>query len=104
MRPVLNLLVVSVCVLGLAGCVYAPINGVIWNDVKWGDTATSAPSGSNIGSACAEQWFWVVGIGDASVEAAKANGNVSTVSSVDHTTTSLLGGIWGQWCTVVRGS
>jgi hypothetical protein len=41
--------------------------------------------------------------GDASIIAAKANGGITKVSSVDHTAKSILG-IWGEWCTIVKGN
>ena len=96
-------------VVGLGGCmiVDAPIRGVLGTEVIWGDIATSEASSPNSpavkeGRACAESIMGLLARGDASVRAAKANGKITEVSSVDHSARNLLG-IVGEWCTIVRG-
>jgi hypothetical protein len=96
-------------VVGLGGCmiVDAPIRGVLGTEVIWGDIATSEASSPNSpavkeGKACAESILGLLARGDASVRAAKANGKITEVSSVDHSARNLLG-IVGEWCTIVRG-
>ncbi len=96
-------------VVGLGGCmiVDAPIRGVLGTKVIWGDIATGEPSSAtspNVkeGTACAESILGLLARGDASVRAAKANGKITEVSSVDHSARNLLG-IVGEWCTIVRG-
>ena len=94
-------------VVGLSGCmiVDSPIKGVLGTEVIWGDIATgeTAPSGSmKEGKACAESILGLLARGDASVRAAKENGNIKEVISVDHSARNLLN-IVGEWCTIVRG-
>jgi TRL-like protein family len=96
-------------VLGLSGCmiVDSPIKGVLGTEVFWGDIATgksgsSAPGELKQGKACAESILGLLARGDASVRAAKENGNISEVTSVDHSARNLLN-IVGEWCTIVRG-
>ena len=96
-------------VLGLSGCmiVDSPIKGVLGTEVFWGDIATgktgsSAPGELKQGKACAESILGLLAHGDASVRAAKENGNISEVTSVDHSARNLLN-IVGEWCTIVRG-
>ena len=88
---------------GLAGCmtVASPAIGVLFTEVKYGDTATTA-TGNKTGKACATSILGWVAQGDASVTAAKANGGISEVSLVDHTAKNILG-IFGEWCTIVKG-
>jgi hypothetical protein len=91
-------------VAGISGCVAVatPAIGVLYTDVKYGDTATTSTSATKEGKACAQSILAMVATGDASIAAAKANGGISEVSFVDHTANSILG-IVGEWCTVVRG-
>ena len=93
----------------LSGCmiVDSPIKGVLGTEVIWGDIATGEPGSSKPGAlkegkACAESILGLLARGDASVRAAKENGKISEVSSVDHSARNLLN-IVGEWCTIVRG-
>jgi hypothetical protein len=95
--------------VGLSGCmiVDAPIKGVLGTEVFWGDIATgksgsSNPDASKEGKACAESILGLLARGDASVRAAKENGNITEVTSVDHSARNLLN-IVGEWCTIVKG-
>ncbi len=85
----------------------SPIKGVLGTEVFWGDVATgkvgsSTPGELKQGKACAESILGLLARGDASVRAAKENGNISEVTSVDHSARNLLN-ILGEWCTIVRG-
>ncbi len=79
----------------------SPAAGSIYTDVKWGDTATQNSQATKQGTACATA---ILGFatGDASVEAAKEDGDITEVTHVDHTTKNILG-IWGEFCTIVYG-
>lgn len=98
-------------VLGLAalvvvtGCATAssPLNGVWYSDVKHAKDATPANTSSKMGSACAQSILGLVATGDASIEAAKKDGNITTVSSVDAHSTSILG-FFAKYCTIVKGN
>ncbi len=96
-------------IVGLGGCmiVDSPIKGVLGTEVIWGDIATgesSAPSrgATKQGKACADSILGLVARGDASVRAAKENGGITEVTSVDHSARNFFN-IVGQWCTLVRG-
>ncbi len=90
--------------LGLGGCitVQTPALGVLYTDVKYGDTATPAAGALKTGKACAKSVLGAVAWGDASIDAAKAAGGITTVASVDHTSNNYVG-VYGVWCTVVKG-
>jgi len=87
----------------LAGCqpVQSPVMGALYLDVKGPVTATSS-SGTREGKACAQTILGMVGTGDASIDTAKRVGGITEVSSVDHSSKSILG-ITGEYCTIVRG-
>jgi hypothetical protein len=94
---------------GLSGCmiVDAPIRGVVGTEVIWGDVATGK-AGSPVegemkeGKACAESILGLMARGDASVRAAKEDGGITEVTSIDHSARNFFG-IVGEWCTLVRG-
>lgn len=88
----------------LSGCmaVASPAIGLLYTDVHGPVGATSA-GGSKEGQSCANSILGLFATGDASIEAAAAAGGVNTISSIDHHTTNLLG-IFGTYCTIVRGS
>jgi len=98
-----------VLAVGLGGCaiVDSPIKGFVGSEVIWGDVATSEAGSENKGAvkhgkACAESILGLFAHGDASVRAAKANGGITEVTSVDHSARNFLN-IVGEWCTLVRG-
>jgi hypothetical protein len=97
-------LAIVLVLFALSGCatVATPAIGWIYTDVKYGDTATTAPAATKTGTACAQSFFSVIALGDASIAAAKAAGGITTVSSVDHTARHIV--VWGEWCTVVKGN
>ena len=101
----LTLAGITAAAFSLAACqiVATPAAGWVSTDVKYGDTATTATAATKEGKACAKSILGWVSSGDASVAAAKAAGGITTVSSVDHTASQILG-IVGEWCTVVKGS
>jgi hypothetical protein len=93
--------------VGLGGCmiVEAPIRGVVGTEVIWGDVATGkagSPTAGKEGKACAESILGLIARGDASVRAAKENGKITEVTSIDHSARNFFG-VVGEWCTLVRG-
>ncbi|MDF0668697.1 MAG: TRL-like family protein [Nitrospira sp.] len=101
----LSLAVIALAGLGLSGCqiVASPMAGAIFGETKYGFVATDASAASKEGKACGTSILGLVAQGDASIQAAKAAGGVSTVASVDHYAKNILG-VYGEWCTIVRGN
>lgn len=104
--PVLGLVILAA---GMSGCmiVDSPIKGIVGTEVIWGDIATGkagSPARGPLkeGKACAESILGLIARGDASVRAAKENGKISEVTSVDHSARNFLN-IRGEWCTIVKG-
>jgi len=91
--------------VSLAACqiVYSPMAGTTFNETKYGNIATDEASATKEGKACGTSILGWVAQGDASIVAAKANGGITKVSSVDHYAKNILG-IFGEWCTIVKGS
>ncbi len=91
----------------LGGCmiVDAPIRGVFGTEVIWGDVAGKAATANTEkqGKACAKSILGLIAKGDASVRAAKENGGITEVTTIDHSARNFFG-IVGEWCTLVRGN
>ncbi len=107
MNPVsrLSLAVIALVSIGLSGCqiVASPLAGGIFNETKYGDVATDASAATKEGKACGTSILGLVATGDASIQAAKAAGGINTVASVDHSAKNIIG-VFGEWCTIVRGN
>lgn len=102
----IRMILVSVLCLslaGLTGCIAVgtPAQGLLLTNVTW-DGDAEGELGSKEGRACARSILGLVADGDASIEAAAANGGISEVTRVDHYTSNLLG-ILGEYCTIVGG-
>jgi hypothetical protein len=101
----LSFAVMALVGLSLTGCqiVASPLAGGIYNETKYGFNATDEAVASKEGKACATSILGWVATGDASIQAAKTSGGISKVASVDHSAKNILG-IYGEWCTIVRGN
>ena len=87
--------------LALCSC-GAPRVGMVYTDISAPTTATCA-SGSKVGTATSTTYLALWAEGDASINAAKKNGGITTVSSVDTKVHSILG-IITTYTTTVRGN
>jgi hypothetical protein len=76
---------------GCAGIVASPMAGTTYNETKYGNIATAETATTKEGKACGTTILGAVAQGDASVMAAKANGGITKVTSVDHSAKSILG-------------
>ena len=95
----------AVCVLAvLSGCAMAlraPVTGFLYTSTKSGLAATPQV-GPKSGEACASSILGIVGTGDASIEAARAQGGITSIASVDESQMGILG-IYAKHCTIVHG-
>jgi hypothetical protein len=105
LKCVLTLAGISVAAFSLAACqiVASPLAGTTFNETKYGNIATAETATTKEGKACATTILGAIAQGDASIVAAKAAGGITKVTSVDHYAKSILG-IYGEWCTIVKGS
>ncbi|MBA1147585.1 hypothetical protein H0Z60_11020 [Ectothiorhodospiraceae bacterium WFHF3C12] len=85
----------------LGGCAtYYPAGG-LYTEGKMGVQASGGATDKE-GRACMNSVLGAVAWGDASVDAAKQDGNIQTVSTIDYEVENILG-IYGKYCLVVRG-
>jgi hypothetical protein len=96
---------ITVAAFSLAGCqiVASPMAGTTFNETKYGNIATAETSTAKEGKACGTSILGAIAQGDASIVAAKANGGITKVTSVDHYAKNILG-VYGEWCTIVKGN
>jgi hypothetical protein len=83
--------------LGCLG-VQGPTFG-LWMDVK--GPIQGGSGGKKTGEACSQHWAGVVALGDASIETAAKNGEITRIKSVDYYAKNQI--VMGRFCTVVRG-
>jgi hypothetical protein len=90
--------------LFLGGCAHGmtPVTGFAFTQVS-GPLAATDIAGSKTGMAKCQSILGLVALGDCSVDAAKKDGGITTVSSVDYKNLSILG-IFTELTTVVKGS
>ena len=102
MRFSLKPLLAIVPLVVFVGCVgRAPVQGWIYTGVTSG-LAVSAQAGPKMGEACASSILGIIATGDASIDTARRNGGITSISIVDEKTMSILG-IYVQHCTIVHG-
>ena len=97
-----KLMLLSAGALMLGACVTPTTHvGTAWfTDVQQPTLVTNAP-GTKTGRACATNILGIVSKGDMSIEAAKKNGNITQVATVDTDVKSWI--VYAEVCTVVTG-
>lgn len=90
--------------LSLGGCAYAPYQpGFIYSDISAPiDVRDNSTSCEKRGESTTTNILGLFGSGDAGIEAAKANGGITTVGNVDFHYTNILG-LFNRTTTVVCG-
>ncbi len=82
--------------------VQTPVMGVIYTSVK-GPIDSNNGKAEKKGEACATSILGLVAFGDASIHAAKVDGGITNVATVDFDSFSILG-VYSKFCSVVRGN
>ena len=80
-----------------------PTPGILYSDVQYAQQSTSNQTGNRIGEACSTSILGLVAMGDSTIEAARRNGGITMISSVDRSHKSFLGFGYAKNCTIVRG-
>lgn len=91
--------------LSLPGCLTVDgrgLNGGLYTGVQYATNATAQTSVKK-GESCAMSILGLVAVGDASIDTARRNGGIRSISSVDDKVTTFLFGLYSQVCTIVRG-
>ncbi|OGT20899.1 MAG: hypothetical protein A2V90_01445 [Gammaproteobacteria bacterium RBG_16_57_12] len=99
MKKMMGALAIAALVTGCATPM--PVGGLYWEGKIPLDAEGDA--GGKTGKACMTSVLSLIATGDASIAAAKANGNISKVSTVDFEAKNILG-IYGTHCTIVTGN
>lgn len=95
----------AILALTLSGCyagVASPVPGFLFAKVKAAQTGSASTGASKMGKATCESILGLIATGDCSIEAAKANGGLSTVQYSDVEVKNILG-VYAEYTTVVRG-
>jgi hypothetical protein len=93
----IGLLYLSACAV-----VASPVgNGALFTDVR-GPVDVENGAASKLGRACAHNILGLVAYGDASIAAAKKQGGIDQVASLDHDSLSVLS-MYSRFCTQARG-
>jgi len=103
MKNVIKLVAIVGAVALLASCASPMASGALYTNTTTGLTATTNNQTMKMGQACTNSLFGLFAWGNGSIAMAKANGHVMNVSTVDYTAHNVLG-IYGTYCTVVKGS
>jgi len=86
-----------------AGCAYSPTGpGVIYMNVKGPMDSYAGTVAAKRGEACQRIFLALFAWGDASVETAKRDANISEVTTIDHQSFNIIG--FGSFCTIVWGT
>jgi hypothetical protein len=104
MKKLIALLGVAAGMTMLSGCAFTGpglATGSIYSGYTLG-SGVGPGTGTKSGEACVMSILGIVALGDGSIDAAKKDGGVTQVASVDHTVFSILG-IYGNVCTKVTG-
>lgn len=97
-----KLLILGVVSLMLTACVTPSTEvGIALVEETVQPMLISAESGKREGRACAENFFGIFLKGDMSIEAAKRNGGITKVASVNKEIRSYI--VYAEVCTVVTG-
>lgn len=90
--------------IALSGCATAksPVTGFWYTDIYSSEAVTSNPAGNKIGEACNMSILGLIATGDSSIETARRNGGITTITSVDYRSNSIAG-VYAKYCAIVRG-
>ena len=98
----LSSFVICAVSLTISSCATGPTGGAIYHNIKYGLNATDNAAATKTGKACQSSILGLVGTGDASISAAKKEGEITEVSSIDASSFSVLY-FYNEYCTIVKG-
>lgn len=103
LRSVFALFAAAFLLVSMSGCVQSPTGpGILYMNVKGPLGPAAGMDTPRRGKSCARVALALFAWGDASIEAAKRDGGITQVTTVDHHSKNLIG--FGSFCTVVYGS
>jgi hypothetical protein len=102
LRQLFFLALIATLFSGCAASVQSPALGAIYTDAKAPITATSNELGDKVGQAEVTSVLGLVATGDASIQKAAENGNITKISHVDYHSENILG-IFATYTVTVYG-
>ena len=100
MRSLIPTLLLTVVLT--SGCVFSHAGpGILYMDVQ-GPLAMTAAPGQKVGESCAQNYFGLISVGDATIESARQDGGISAIEEVSYDSSNVLG--VASFCTVVTGN
>lgn len=105
MKKLLTLCIVgsSLIVPGTVWAAGATPVGVIYNQTTTGLSTNNGIKPTKEGSTCSYSILSLIAFGDATVNRAKTDAGITKVASVDNSAFNILG-VYGRYCTIVKGS
>ena len=97
----LMLLAAAGLLLGACATPNTEVGIALFSDTTQPMLATNSVGATKVGRACGKNYLGLLITGDMSVETAKRNGHITSVSSIDKEIKSYA--IYAEVCTVVRG-
>ena len=95
-------LLLSGCAAGFAFSAHGTPVGGLYTDAASNEQVNDNAIGNKTGEACAESWFGMVTLGDASVATAARAAGITNISVIDHNVKNILG-VYSTYCVVVHG-
>jgi hypothetical protein len=88
-----NLIVILVAALFLSGCAMAvaPVNGLLFSDVKASSIATSNSGAQKVGEGTCTSILGLIATGDCSIGTAAQGAKITKIHHVDYKSTGILG-------------
>lgn len=92
----------AVAMFSSCGIVKTPVTGAIYTDVKDGLAVTANAGSSKVGTAEAKGYLGIVALGDASIQAAAKDANITRIHHVDYQSKSYVG-VYNVYTVIVYG-
>lgn len=102
MKKILSTTVLAAS-MTMAGCATSVPVGGLFTDIQLPVAATANAQGSKVGTAKCQSILALIAQGDCSIEAAKADGNITSVTHIDWKANNILG-IIGNYELTVHGN
>jgi hypothetical protein len=102
-----KLLSIAILAILFSGCASSPVTGVLFTGVSHSGVGSGGIVDNNVktnktGTSTCMSILGILAFGDCSVAAAKRNGSITKVNSIDHRTTTIYL-LYASYDTIVRG-
>jgi hypothetical protein len=97
---------IKYCFVLLTGCACLWLSGCMYSQVRvpMSSEFRSTKTVNKSGEATARSFFWLVAYGDAGLQAAAANGGLSTIEYADEEYLNICAGLYMSRTTIIYGN